>query len=224
MTEEAKLARKRLVSSGIMLEDGSINREAYPALADWYDRKDKERAISKEDIKFLKDLQHELNTQVTDGQADPRYWVIIQQKERPAPEGCGAPRFYVGDCGVFTREDFIEQLEDEYISDEQKEAWSEVDKNDMDEIQEFAVETLKIPDVSIVYVTTEDVLTGDSNCFLTKKACKEHIEKYWYNYTRPRTYALTAFRNKEFERVLNILSKTDWDKVESAITDKTFKK
>lgn len=34
--------------------------------------------MTKEDIEFLRDLQHELNTQPNDGNADPVFWGIIQ--------------------------------------------------------------------------------------------------------------------------------------------------
>ena len=37
--------------------------------------------ISKKDIEFLKELQHEMLTQDTVCQADPRFWVV-QQKVR----------------------------------------------------------------------------------------------------------------------------------------------
>lgn len=35
--------------------------------------------MNKEDIKFLKNLQHEMLTQDTVGQANPRFWVIIDK-------------------------------------------------------------------------------------------------------------------------------------------------
>ena len=34
--------------------------------------------MKKEDVKFLKDLQHEMNTQDTCYQSDPRFWVVMQ--------------------------------------------------------------------------------------------------------------------------------------------------
>jgi hypothetical protein len=37
--------------------------------------------VSKEDYDFLKELQHELNTQDTDGQADPVYWSVMESRE-----------------------------------------------------------------------------------------------------------------------------------------------
>lgn len=42
----------------------------------------------KEDIKFLKELQNELNTQDHDAQAAPRYWTVGDYKMVNCPEGC----------------------------------------------------------------------------------------------------------------------------------------
>ena len=38
----------------------------------------KKRMLTRDDIEFLKDLQHEMNTQDTVGQRDPRYWGILE--------------------------------------------------------------------------------------------------------------------------------------------------
>lgn len=38
--------------------------------------------ITKEELDFLSDLQHELNTQDHVGQADPRFWVIMGQEKQ----------------------------------------------------------------------------------------------------------------------------------------------
>ena len=43
--------------------------------------------ITDKEIKFLSDLQHELNTQDHVGQADPRFWVIMGKEKCIVPEG-----------------------------------------------------------------------------------------------------------------------------------------
>lgn len=40
-------------------------------------------------------------------------------------------------------------------------------------------------------------------------AKKEYIKKYSYNHRNPHTYAMTAYRNFELERLLNILKTID---------------
>ncbi|MDD3338448.1 MAG: hypothetical protein PHS82_06275 [Lachnospiraceae bacterium] len=54
------------------------------------------------------------------------------------------------------------------------------------------------------HVVNEDAL------FLTKKACKEHIEKYGYNYKQPHTYVMTACQCPEYEKLLEVIKNTDW--------------
>jgi len=39
------------------------------------------------EIKFLKELQEELNTQGTDSQAAPRFWVVVDYRTVPTGEG-----------------------------------------------------------------------------------------------------------------------------------------
>lgn len=38
--------------------------------------------MKQEDIDFLRELQYELNTQENDGQAEPRFLCICQEKQR----------------------------------------------------------------------------------------------------------------------------------------------
>ena len=54
-----------------------------------------------------------------------------------------------------------------------------------------------------------DELCRFTGAFITKRACKEYVEKYAYNHSQPRTYAMTAYRNFELERLLNILKTID---------------
>ena len=43
--------------------------------------------LTANEITFLKELQDELNTQDTFGQADPRFWVVVQDHWYPCPKG-----------------------------------------------------------------------------------------------------------------------------------------
>lgn len=51
----------------------------------------------------------------------------------------------------------------------------------------------------------------EGTVFLTKRACKKHIEQNDYHYDNPHTYALTAWRNPEVEHLLKILKNADWN-------------
>lgn len=163
--------------------------------------------VSREDYEFLKDLQHELLTQANDGNADPLYWGVMERKETGVPNGCGEPYIYIGDGYYDTLENVIDLIEEAIGDDEKKrKEWDEeTDKTDMDEVAEFYNYITDSNDAYIIYIKEQDVLSENTGAFLTKRACKEYIEKYGYNHTKPRTYAMTAYRNYEYERLLNIL-------------------
>lgn len=68
--------------------------------------------ISDEDYEFLKDLQHELNTQENDGEAEPIYWGVMEHKMEAAPEGCGDAFIYMGDGRTMTTEEAVQYVEE----------------------------------------------------------------------------------------------------------------
>ena len=57
----------------------------------------------------------------------------------------------------------------------------------------------------VVYVENVKRVTPFTGAFITKRACKNYIEKYGYNHNDPHTYAMTAYRNFELGRLLKIL-------------------
>lgn len=162
--------------------------------------------ISKEDLEFLKDLQHELNTQDNDGTADPLYWGVLEEKEEYVPEGCGEPRISHDD-GSWTLEEAVKSVNEvinEYDQDTQDE-WKDIWKDNAEDVSYFMRETLKWDFCDVYYVEKVDRISNYSGAFLTKRACKQHIEKNHYHYDNPRTYAMCAYRNYELERLLKIL-------------------
>lgn len=163
--------------------------------------------VSEEDYNFLKDLQNELNTQKTDGNAQPVYWGVMESREVGVPDGCGDPRVYMGDGDYGSTEDAVERIDEiiGYMSEDAQQLWSEIDKNNMTTIVTFAKEYLDWWEWRVVYIGTEQKLTEDTGAFFTKRACKDYIDHNKHNLENPRTYAMTALRNKEFERVVNIL-------------------
>ena len=160
--------------------------------------------LSEQDYEFLKELQHELNTQTTDGNAQPVFWGGMETREEGVPDGCGEPRVYMGDGGTLSLNDAIEYTE-EYITDENREQWERLDKTSMDDFVGFCNEELRWNEVRIVDVDKKSRLSETTGAFLTKRACQQYIEKYGYNHSNPHTYAMTAYRNFELERLLTIL-------------------
>lgn len=160
--------------------------------------------ITDEDYEFLQDLQHELNTQTNDGNAEPVYWGVMETKEVGVPDGCGDPKIYLGDGDTEDLENAVAFI-GEYIDKENVEEWNEVDKTDMDAVVAFCNDVLHWNDVRIVAVSKKSEISRMTGAFLTKRACQEYIDNYGYNHSRPHTYAMTAFRNFELERLLRIL-------------------
>lgn len=166
--------------------------------------------ISDEDYEFLQDLQHELNTQTNDGNADPVYWEVMETREVGVPDGCGDERIYLGsDCGTETLEGAVDCVGEYLVNDEDMEAWNEVDKTNIDDVVEFCREKLDMSEVRIIDVAKMSEISRQTGAFLTKRACKEYIEKFHYNHSNPRTYAMTAYRNFELGRLLEILKTMD---------------
>ena len=164
--------------------------------------------LSQVDYDFLKDLQHELNTQTNDGNADPVYWGVMESEMKGVPEGCGDPIIYMGDGGTMTTKEAIEYIENDYLSDlddADKEEWADVDKTDMDDVVRFMNENLNWHDVRMEDQRLEERISRETGAFLTKRACKEYVERYGYNHSKPHTYAMTAYRNFELARLLKIL-------------------
>lgn len=167
--------------------------------------------MTKEDIEFLRDLQHELNTQPNDGNADPVFWGIVQDEKVYTQNG-DELEIIVDSEASYSLEDFIEFVEedkDEW-SDEIKERWEDVDKEDAEEVCEFAEETWNgMTAYPAIYEIRETL--AQNKFFLTKRTAKEYVERYGYNHNNPRTYAQTAVRNPEFERLLRILKTMNID-------------
>lgn len=79
--------------------------------------------LSQDDINFLKDLQHELNTQDTVGQCNPRFWVIKGTEKIYRVEDADGYELYDTDCC-------------EVIASNMKEIAEFIKDNELDEICE----------------------------------------------------------------------------------------
>lgn len=54
--------------------------------------------------------------------------------------------------------------------------------------------------------------------FLTNRSCKEHIDANFYHYSEDaHSYAMTAWRSPEVERLWNVLDKIDWESLREDI-------
>ena len=170
--------------------------------------------ISQEDYEFLKDLQNELNTQENDGNADPVFWGVEETVEecRGGDGEYGGDPYITYDDGKWSLEEAIEEVEDElknnpeYSDEWLHKEWEEVDKSCAEDVYEFMTGMLHWEGIyGVVYVEDVKRVTPFTGAFITKRACKEYIKKYGYNHNDPHTYAMTAYRNFELGKLINIL-------------------
>ena len=191
--------------------------------------------LSNDDIKFLKELQKELNTEDNVGTATPRYWVI-RQPERIYHVDRDEADYY-----VFLDDDYqeltLEELKN-YLEDVYDDNLKSVDIKDgvltfeyldefSEEIEKYTIdfynsslessysvdkvlELLEL-EVNVVYYKEIDA-TVDNCMFLTQIDAENHLRANDYHYhEKARTYCMCGWRSPRFERLINILSKTDFD-------------
>lgn len=179
--------------------------------------------MTKEELEFLKELQHELRTQDTDGQAAPRFWGILEEGQQVVPDGFGDYIEVVdktcGDAETFTPEDYVTHIRELLLEEDDAEAdeiWGSVDKDEICEVVEFATQCL-MRDAEVFEIKKTTNLSDQTGCFLTKRAAQKHIELNGYHYNNPKTYAMTAWRNPEFEKFLNIFENLDLTELEKLV-------
>jgi hypothetical protein len=184
------------------------------------------RNLNVEDITFLKELQREMNTQDTQGQADPRYWVIrdydrIYGERLNNPDGAVIVEQNSGNeeiCDikedVFGRIDSIElaiQKLKEKFPDDFEDGYEVSLIFDMDDLEEF-ISYHDLP----VKILQYQIIPIYSNIFSTQKAAEEHLRANDYHYNdNATTYAMTAWRSPEIEQLWKILREVDWEGIKA---------
>lgn len=189
--------------------------------------------LSNDDIKFLKELQKELNTEDNVGTATPRYWVIRQPERIYHLDEDEADYYvFIDECDKYelTLEDLKDKLEylcdDNLKSVEVKDGVLTFEYFDewLEDVEEYKVDydncyidgrdkilELLESDVSVAYYKEVDA-TVDNCMFLTQIDAENHLRANDYHYhEKARTYCMCGWRSPRFERLINILSKTDFD-------------
>ena len=175
--------------------------------------------MKKEDIEFLKELQHEMLTQDTVCQANPRFWVVMETKrvygiDSEYADGC----VIVGEEGEECSSDLkdiygwltnILEIDCVYVDGTIGVGGKEL--CDIDDVMNYLENSAGYDQFSIVYFKDEEQIAKDT-MFLTNRECKQHIKLNYYHYSKDaHSYAMTAWRSPEVERLYKILETTDWD-------------
>lgn len=174
-----------------------------------------------EDIQFLKELQHDLIRQETDYQAEPRFWVIKDYRMVPGNDDYddGDIQYFYndGDYIVFQNFEELKSFLEVHFSDE-----IEVDEilkellyefNNFEELWNYVYEHLNDDRFFDTIFVKEEGYIVPNTMFLTKEEAKIHLKSNYYHYSsKAHTYAMTAWRSPQVERLLKILETFDWDK------------
>lgn len=199
----------------------------------------KKRTLDENDIKFLLELQKEMNTQDTTGTAEPRFWVIKGSKRVEDNECPTDFDVYTGcDCKGIGTEEVMQYVNEEIFAD-----WnSENSEEGYDEYCEMVVDDagqLKIVSREdgdfFEHTTLEEMndfffsggwgntrLIGYSyesviypnTMFLTEKEAREHLERNHYHYSEDaHTYCMCAWRSPEVWWLWKILREVKWDEL-----------
>lgn len=163
--------------------------------------------LTQEDIKFLKELAHDLKTQDTDCTATPVFFQIMQRKDIYGIDSDYADDMciVIGDeYDTFTAFGDAIDFCEEYFSDScNGEEWEMVkESNSLEEIHEF-LKDIEIDSTYTGYQKNHEY----ENSFLTRRACEMHIKRNHYHYKTPVVYTNHAWRNPEFERLMQIVQK-----------------
>lgn len=205
----------------------------------------KKRPLAPEDIAFLNGLQHELNTQDTMGNRDPRFWVIRQEMTEPCSEEDADETVVWSDgaAAVVARDlpSFMEYLKEELgdkfeyrpdPTDRKPKCYEMSVRSAGDDDRcdcraygpDDAISCLReagYRDYGLRYQKITQEIVQD-RLFLTHKACEDHLRKYHYNYkANAHAYAMTAVRSPEVETLVDLLQSVDWKSLLEAQEDES---
>ncbi|MBD5589278.1 hypothetical protein [Clostridium botulinum] len=182
--------------------------------------------MKKEDKDFLKQLQHEMLTQDTVGQANPRFWVVKQDVKIYGIEDnfdiTGQTIIYdneeIGDSLVEVYDFLLDCIYDNCLEYTIKFLNGSIFIDGFEPITtigdvfHFMNDELRLENISLVNYRIKQQIVPDT-MFLTLKECKEHIKSNNYHYKNPRPYAMTAWRSPQVARLYEILMYTDWENI-----------
>ena len=170
--------------------------------------------MKQEDKQFFAELAKELNTQDNAATANP-IWCIMDKEIVAVPDDCGDFKIVRNDEGFMLLEDFAEKMAEQVpdvLKQETEEALCLCDNTDelRDVLETYTSED---PDDYRMFDACEkDRICRDATGFLTKKSAEEHLKQNAHHYSKDaRAYALSAWRNPVYEKLINIIKTTNWE-------------
>jgi hypothetical protein len=91
------------------------------------------------------------------------------------------------------------------------EEWALVNQDNKNVMNDFLEEYASKQYQVCNYRDREEIV--QNTFFLTLRECREHIEANKHHYTKPHSYAMTAWRSPQVSKLYEILEKTDWENV-----------
>lgn len=185
--------------------------------------------LNKEDKQFLKELQHQMLTQDTVGQASPRFWVVRHKvRQYGIEDGYAVDGVEV----VHNCEMLAENLKElyEYLRDTKDdlkikynndivEEYVVIGENtdeeqyfyDIRELVDYMIDELEYDNSLYMVNYKDEYVIAEDTMFITLEECRKHIECNGHHYNEPHPYAMTAWRSPQVKRLYEILENTNWD-------------
>lgn len=195
------------------------------------------RSINVDDLGFLEQLQHELNTQPHLCQADPRFWVIRDYEYREATESDeidAVELFEDGEGEIMSLEEAVmraykDELDfggEDHAKEWLEDKWLKLDENGAVQPQYLLADTFKdvVEDyaehnmMKCVFLTKQWKIVANT-MFLTLREAKDHLETNYYHYTNEaRTYAMTAWRSPDVAQLIKLLHEVDFNELSELVS------
>ena len=195
------------------------------------------RSINVDDLGFLEQLQHELNTQPHLCQADPRFWVIRDYEYREATESDeidAVGLFEDGEGETMSLEEAVmraykDELDlggEDHAKEWLEDKWLKLDENGAVQPQYLLIDTFKdvVEDyaehnmMTCVFLTKQWKIVANT-MFLTLREAKDHLETNYYHYTNEaRTYAMTAWRSPDVAQLIKLLHEVDFNELSELVS------
>jgi hypothetical protein len=157
--------------------------------------------LTNEEIKFIKELSHEMKTQDNRSTAQPFCLMLEEEVERILPDGFGDNILIRWNDESYYEDDFKE-LKEELLED----GYQEIEKlNDFEEMKDFAYGHEDMQ--TFAYTKEHEVKSNTANFFLTEKAYNEHLKTNKHNLNNPKSFGIHLHRNWEMENLFKIIHK-----------------